>query len=120
MSYDDQNIFAKILRGDIPCASVYSDEYVLAFPDIAPQAPVHIIIIPKGAYTDMSDFSLNASAQEQAGLMKAIGIIAQEQGLEANGYRLISNCKNHGGQEVPHLHFHMLGGEAIGPLRATP
>ena len=117
MSYDTDNIFAKILRGEIPCTPVYEDDHVLAFPDIAPQAARHILVIPKGAYRDMNDFADNASATEQAALMKAMGRIAMEQDM-GEGYRVISNCGEHGGQEVPHLHFHILGGEKIGPMRA--
>lgn len=116
MSYDPENVFAKILRGEIPCTPVYEDEHVLAFPDIAPQAPKHILVIPKGPYRDVSDFTANASATEQAALMRALGRIAMEQDM-GEGYRVIANTGDHGGQEVPHLHFHILAGEAIGPLR---
>ena len=118
MTYDSDNIFAKILRGEIPNKTVYEDDHVLAFEDIAPQAPIHVLLIPKGAYTDMDDFSNRASPQEMSHFLKAIGTITQKLGLDQTGYRLISNCKDHGGQEVPHLHFHILGGEHIGPMRA--
>lgn len=118
MSYEPDNIFAKILRGEIPCTPVYEDDHVLAFPDIAPAAPVHILVIPKGAYTDMSDFAKNASAQEQTALNQAVVKIIDQQNL-TQGYRLISNTGTHGGQQVPHLHWHILGGEVIGSLRVT-
>lgn len=117
MSYDQDNIFAKILRGEIPCAPVYEDDHVLAFPDITPQAPVHILVIPKGAYVDMSDFARNASATEQAALTQAVGHIVAAQGLDDAGYRLITNNGPDSGQEVPHLHWHILAGEPLGPLR---
>ena len=116
MSYDDQNIFAKILRGEIPCDKVYEDEYVLAFRDIAPQAPIHILVIPKGAYTSIDDFGTRASAEEMAAFFGAVAQIADEQGLTENGFRSIANTGDHGGQEVPHFHLHLLGGEPIGPM----
>ncbi len=118
-SYDPNNIFAKILRGEIPCETLYEDDHVLAFPDIAPQAPVHILVIPKGAYTDMSDFSNNAKSDEIEALYRAVGKIVAQQGLDEKGYRIITNKGEHGGQEVPHLHLHILGGEPIGKLRAV-
>jgi histidine triad (HIT) family protein len=116
MAYDTNNIFAKILRGEIPCKKVYEDSNVLAFNDIAPKAPVHILVLPKGAYTDMDDFTNNASAGEIAALFKALGTIAREQNLEKTGYRVISNCGLNGGQEVPHLHLHLLGGKRLGRM----
>lgn len=116
MTYDPQNIFAKILRGDIPCKKVFENEHVLAFHDIQPQAPVHILVLPKGAYKDMSDFALNATAAEQAALLRAVGDIAKEHGLENAGYRMISNCGLNGGQEVPHLHLHLVGGGKLGRM----
>ena len=118
MAYDNQNIFAKILSGDIPCNKHDECEHTLAFHDIQPQAEVHILVIPKGAYVDMSDFAANASAQEQAAFITAVGRAARLAGLEEGGYRVISNIGVHGHQEVPHLHMHILGGEPIGPLRA--
>ncbi len=117
-SYDDQNIFAKILRGEIPSDSVYEDESVLAFRDIAPLAPVHILVIPKGKYVSIDDFGANGSAKEIAAYYSAISKIAAQEGLQQNGFRCIANTGDHGGQEVPHFHMHILGGEAIGPLRA--
>lgn len=118
MAYDDQNIFAKILRGEIPCTKLYEDDHVLAFPDITPLAPVHILVIPKGAYTNISDFGNNAPAEEIAALWNAVAKIAHEQGLTENGYRTIMNTGSDGGQEVPHLHVHILGGEPIGSMRS--
>lgn len=117
--YDDTNIFAKILRGEIPCQKVDECAHTLSFHDIGPQAPIHILVIPKGAYVDMDDFAANASAEEQAAFMAAIGRVARLAGLAKDGYRVISNIGNNGHQEVPHLHMHILGGEAIGPLRAS-
>lgn len=119
MAYDDNNIFAKILRGDIPCKKVYEDDKVLAFHDIHPQAPVHVLVVPKGAYTDMTDFTTNASDAEIAALYRALGKIAQETGLAQTGYRVISNCGSNGGQEVPHLHLHLLGGRRLGRMVAA-
>lgn len=116
MSYDSNNIFAKILRSDIPCKKIYEDEHVLAFHDIHPQAPVHILVLPKGAYRDMSDFTARASEQEIAALFRALGKIAKDAGLEDGGYRVISNCGANGGQEVPHLHLHLLGGRKLGRM----
>ncbi|MGB0719933.1 MAG: histidine triad nucleotide-binding protein, partial [Bdellovibrionales bacterium] len=110
MTYDNQNIFAKILCGEIPCDAVYRDEYALAFADIAPQAPVHILVIPTGAYVSIDDFGARASAEEIAGFYKAVAVIAQQQGLTQSGFRTIANTGVHGGQEVPHFHLHLLGG----------
>ena len=116
-AYDNNNIFAKILRGEIPCDKVYEDEHVLAFRDIAPLAPVHILVIPKGAYIDIADFGTNGSVEEITGFYAALPKIAAEQGISANGFRCIANTGLHGGQEVPHFHMHILGGEVIGTLR---
>ena len=116
MSYDPSNIFARILRGEIPCAKVYEDEYVLAFKDIAPQAPVHILVLPKGAYVSMADFTARASEAEIAALFRAAGQIARGAGVEEAGYRLISNIGTHSHQEVPHLHLHIIGGRPLGRL----
>lgn len=117
-SYDDENIFAKILRGEIPCNKVDECETTLTFHDIQPQAELHVLIISKGAYVDMDDFSAHASDAEKAGLMAAVGRVSHKLGMAENGYRLITNIGAFGYQEVPHLHFHLLGGEPIGPLRA--
>lgn len=116
MTYDTNNIFAKILRGEIPCKQAYEDDHVLAFHDIQPQAPVHILVIPKGAYKDMDHFTAEASAEEIAALFKALGKIARENGLAEGGYRVISNCGVNSGQEVPHLHLHLVGGKPLGKM----
>ncbi len=118
MSYDDQNIFAKILRGEIPCNKVYEDDYVLAFHDIAPQAPTHILVIPKGAYLSIADFGAKGSAQESDGFFKAVAKIAEEHDLVEDGFRSIANTGANGGQEVPHFHIHLLGGKPLGPMLA--
>ena len=117
-SYDDQNVFAKILRGEIPSKTVYEDEHVLAFHDIAPQAPVHILVIPKGAYVSWDDFSARASDAEIAGLVRAVGHVAREAGLVAPGYRLLANTGPDSLQEVPHLHVHIFAGKPLGPMLA--
>jgi diadenosine tetraphosphate (Ap4A) HIT family hydrolase len=116
--YDDQNIFAKILRGEIPSKRVYEDEFSLAFHDINPQAPHHILVIPKGPYVSWDDFSARASEAEIAGFVRAVGHVAREAGLVAPGYRLLANTGGHGGQEVPHLHVHLFGGRPLGPMLA--
>lgn len=118
LPYDDQNIFAKILRGEIPCNKVYEDDWALAFHDIAPQAPLHVLVIPKGAYVSWDDFSAKASDQEIAGFVRAVGHVARENGLVQPGYRLLANVGAHGGQEVPHLHVHLFGGAPLGPMIA--
>lgn len=114
--YDDQNIFAKILRGEIPNRTVYEDEFALAFHDINPQAPLHILVIPKGAYVSWDDFSAKASEAEIAGFVRAVGHVAREQGLVAPGYRLLANAGLDSHQEVPHLHVHLFGGRKMGPM----
>ena len=114
--YDDQNIFAKILRGEIPNRTVHEDEWALAFHDINPQAPIHILVIPKGAYVSWDDFSARASEAEIAGFIRAVGHVAREQGLVAPGYRLLANAGLDSHQEVPHLHVHLFGGKALGPM----
>lgn len=114
--YDSNNIFAKILKGDIPCKKVFENDHVLAFHDISPQAPTHILVLPKGAYVSMDDFTANASDAEIGALFRALGDIAREQGLDETGYRVISNCGLNGGQEVPHLHIHLLGGRKLGRM----
>lgn len=116
--YDPDNVFAKILRGEIPCRKVYEDEWALAFHDIAPQAPVHILVVPKGEYVAWDDFAARASAEEIAGFVRAVGHVAREQGLVEPGYRLLANLGAHGGQEVPHLHVHLFGGKPLGPMLA--
>lgn len=116
--YDPENIFAKILRGEIPCSKVYEDEWSLAFHDINPQADVHILVIPKGEYVSWDDFSAKAPADEIAGFVRAVGHVAREQGLVVRGYRLLGNVGRNGGQEVPHLHVHLFGGGPLGPMLA--
>ena len=116
MAYDVNNIFAKILRGEIPCEAIDEDEYTLSFADINPQAPVHILVIPKGAYTDWSDFAARASLEEIYAFTKAISRVADLTGINETGYRVISNIGSDSHQEVPHLHMHVLGGSLIGPL----
>lgn len=116
MSYDPQNIFAKILRGEIPCDRVYENDHALAFRDINPKAPVHVLIIPKGAYVSSSDFSAKASAEEIAGFVRAIHSVAEKAGVLDSGYRLIANAGAHGHQEVPHFHVHLLGGRPLGAM----
>lgn len=116
--YDDQNVFAKILRGEIPCRKVYEDTFALAFHDINPQAPTHVLVIPKGAYVSWDDFSAKASDAEIAGFVRAVGTVAREAGLVAPGYRLLANAGLDSGQEVPHLHVHLFAGRALGPMLA--
>ena len=116
LPYDDQNVFAKILRGEIPANKIYEDEWSFAFHDINPQAPVHILVIPKGAYVSWDDFSATASEAEIAGFIRAVGHVAREQGLVAPGYRLLANIGGHGHQEVPHLHVHLFGGRQLGAM----
>jgi diadenosine tetraphosphate (Ap4A) HIT family hydrolase len=118
LPYDDSNIFARILRGEIPAKKVYEDEHALAFHDINPQAAVHILVIPKGAYVSWDDFSEHGSADEIAGFVRAVGKVARDQGLVAPGYRLLANTGGHAGQEVPHLHVHLFGGRSLGPMLA--
>jgi len=116
--YDDGNIFAKILRGELPCRKVYEDEHALAFHDINPLAPVHILVIPKGAYVSWDDFSERASDAEIAGFCRAVGKVARDAGMAVQGYRLLANTGKRAGQEVPHLHVHIFGGEPLGPMLA--
>jgi len=116
MSYDPQNIFAKIIRGEIPCSKVYEHDHALAFNDISPKAPVHVLIIPKGAYESSSDFSEKASEAELAGFMRAIHAVAEKTGVLDGGYRLIANTGDHGHQEVPHFHVHLVGGRPLGAM----
>ena len=118
MAYDQSNVFARILRGEIPCRKVHEDEWALAFHDINPLAPVHVLVIPKGAWVAWDDFSANAAAEEIAGFVRAVGHVAREHGLVERGYRLLVNLGAHGGQEVPHLHVHLFGGRPLGPMIA--
>jgi histidine triad (HIT) family protein len=114
--YDDQNIFAKILRGEIPNKTVFEDEWALAFHDINPQAPVHVLVIPKGRFVSWDDFTATASDAEVAGFIRAVGTVARDLGLPAPGYRLLANTGLNGHQEVPHLHVHIFGGKQMGAM----
>ncbi|HST37069.1 MAG TPA: histidine triad nucleotide-binding protein [Allosphingosinicella sp.] len=114
--YHEGNIFARILRGEIPNRTVYEDEHALAFHDINPLAPTHILVIPKGAYVSWDDFSERASDAEIAGFVRAVGKVARDQGLAAPGYRLLANVGLDSGQEVPHLHVHLFAGRPLGPM----
>ena len=118
LPYDNQNIFAKILRGEIPNRTVYEDQWALAFDDINPQAPWHVLVIPKGAYVSWDDFSANAPAEEIAGFIRAVGHVAREAGLTQPGYRLLANTGLNAHQEVPHLHVHLFAGRPLGPMLA--
>lgn len=114
--YDDGNIFAKILRGEIPCRKVYEDEWSLAFHDINPQSPTHVLVIPKGRYISFADFSANASGAEVTGFIRAVGHVARSLGLEDSGYRLLANMGPDSHQEVPHFHVHIFAGRPLGPM----
>ena len=116
MAYDRNNVFARILRGELPCNKVYEDEHVLAFRDINPQAPAHIILIPKGEYVSVDDFSAAAPDAELAAFMRAIGKIAKAEGVVEGGYRILANHGSAAGQEVPHFHLHLFGGRDLGPM----
>ena len=120
MTYDKNNIFAKILRGEIPCKKIYEDEFVLAFYDVNPQKKIHALVIPKGEYVNLDDFSSKASEKEIVGLIKGIGNVAKKLGVsevvKGKGYRSLVNVGENGGQEVPHLHFHIFGGERVGKM----
>ncbi|MCJ8159026.1 histidine triad nucleotide-binding protein [Sphingomonas sp. LaA6.9] len=116
--YDNQNVFAKILRGEIPSKAVYEDDYAYAFHDINPQAPTHILVIPRGQYVSWDDFSARASDTEIAGFIRAVGHVARENGLVAPGYRLLANAGINAHQEVPHLHVHIFAGRPLGPMLA--
>lgn len=118
LPYDDSNIFARILRGELPSKNVYEDEHALAFHDINPQAPLHLLVIPKGAYVSWDDFSERASDAEIAGFFRAVGKVARDHGLVVPGYRLLANVGPNSGQEVPHLHVHLFGGQFLGPMLA--
>lgn len=118
LPYDDQNIFAKILRGEIPSTRVYEDDWAIAFEDINPQAAVHTLIVPRASYVSWDDFSARGSDAEIAGFVRAVGEVARRKGLVEPGYRLLANVGRHGGQEVPHLHVHLFGGEPLGRMIA--
>ncbi|WP_293943952.1 histidine triad nucleotide-binding protein [Sphingomonas sp.] len=116
LPYDEANIFAKILRGEVPCNKVYEDEHAFAFHDINPLAPIHVLVIPRGAYVSWDDFTLKAGDEEIAGFVRAVGEVARMTGASAQGYRLLANIGKRGGQEVPHLHVHLFGGAPLGPM----
>ena len=119
MIYDDNNIFAKILRGEIPCEKIYEDDFVLSFYDINPQKKIHALVIPKRKYIDLDDFSSKATPEEMVGLLKGINTVAKKLGISVDtgkGYRALTNINEDGGQEVPHLHFHLFGGEKVGKM----
>ena len=116
MTYDDTNVFARVLRGDLPCRKVYENEHALAFHDINPLAPTHVLVIPKGAYVSMADFSAKASSDEIAGFFRAVGETAQRLGVVERGYRLLANSGPDANQEVPHFHVHIFGGAPLGPM----
>lgn len=118
-AYDDNNVFARILRGELPCREVYADDWALAFHDIAPQAPVHVLVIPRGRWRSWADFSGQASEAEIVGFVRAVGHVARLLGLEDPGYRLLANAGMQAGQEVPHLHVHVFGGRGLGPMLAV-
>jgi histidine triad (HIT) family protein len=120
MAYDDDNIFAKILRGEIPCDKVYENEHALAFRDINPQTEVHVLVIPKGAYTSMTDFAAEASDAEIAGFVRAVGETAKLVGVTEDGYRVLANNGVDANQEVPHLHIHVFGGQPLGRMIRPP
>lgn len=119
-TYDDNNIFARILRGEIPCKKAHEDEHTLAFHDINPQTPVHVLVIPKGRYVDMDDFSANASEVEIAAFVRAIGLVARQLGVVESGYRFLANNGANAHQEVPHLHVHIFGGKNLGRMIKPP
>jgi diadenosine tetraphosphate (Ap4A) HIT family hydrolase len=116
MAYDPSNVFARILRGELPCKKVYEDDHVLAFNDISPQAPVHILVIPKGAYVSLDDFSAQASPEEVVAFTRALGVIARAAGAVDRGYRVLANHGGDANQEVPHFHMHIFAGRPLGPM----
>jgi diadenosine tetraphosphate (Ap4A) HIT family hydrolase len=118
--YDRNNIFARILRGELPATTIYEDQWAIAFEDISPQAEIHTLIVPRGSYVSWDDFSAKAGDDEIAGFVRAIGEVARRKGLVGPGYRLLANVGPHGGQEVPHLHAHLFGGHPLGPMLMRP
>ena len=120
MTYDESNIFARILRGELPCEKLYEDEFALAFPDINPQAPCHVLVIPKGKYLSMADFGAKAAPEEITGFFRAVALVAKRLGVAESGYRLIANAGPDSMQQVPHFHVHIIGGKRIGHLLAPP
>ena len=120
MAYDPENIFAKILRGEIPCKKVYEDDWALAFHDINPLMPVHVLVIPKGPYVSLDDFSATAPAEALGGFLKAVGEVARKMGVDESGYRIVANSGADANQEVPHFHVHVFGGRRIGGRMIKP
>jgi len=116
MAYDPNNVFARILRGEIPCQKVFEDRHVLAFRDVNPQAPVHVLVIPKGPYVSLDDFSAKASAEEIAAFVRALGEISRAEGVAESGYRILANHGRDAHQEVPHFHVHIFGGRRLGRM----
>ena len=121
-TYDDGNVFARILRGEIPAKLIYDDDYAVAFPDITPRARIHVLVIPRGRYMSLSDFAATASDAQIAGFWRAVGVVAHQLGLQESGYRMLANMGHDAGQEVPHFHVHLFGGEPLGAMlpRHTP
>ncbi len=120
MPYDTDNVFAKILRGEIPCETIYEDEFAIAFDDISPQSPVHVLVLPKGEYVSMDDFTANASDAEIAGFFRAVGAVARQVDVVGNGYRTLANHGRDAHQEVPHFHIHIFAGRDLGPMIRRP
>ena len=120
MAYDRNNIFARILRGEVPCQKVFEDDRTLAFHDINPQAPVHVLVIPKGEYVSFDDFSEKATAEEQAAFVRAVGLVARQLGVAGNGYRILANHGRDAHQEVPHFHIHIFAGRPLGHMLVKP
>jgi histidine triad (HIT) family protein len=118
--YDEANVFAKILRGEIPCRKLFENEWALAFHDIAPKAPVHVLVIPKGKYISIADFTAKATDAEIAGFLRGVAEVARQLDLEAAGYRVLANMGEDSGQEVPHFHVHLFGGRRLGPMLVQP
>jgi histidine triad (HIT) family protein len=116
IAYDDNNVFARILRSEIPCERIYEDEFALAFPDIRPQAPRHVLVIPKGKYVSITDFGAQATAEEITGFFRAVSLVAEKLGVAGSGYRMIANAGPDSLQEVPHFHVHILGGRKLGSM----
>ncbi len=120
MPYDTDNVFAKILRGEIPCETIYDDDFAMAFDDINPQSPVHVLVLPKGEYVSMDDFTANASDADIAGFFRAVGAVARQVGVVGNGYRILANHGRDAHQEVPHFHMHIFAGRDLGPMIRRP
>ncbi len=120
MAYDSNNVFAKILRGEIPCETIYEDDFAVAFDDVNPQSPVHVLVLPKGEYVSMDDFTANASDAEIAGFFRAVGAVARQLGVVGNGYRILANHGHDAHQEVPHFHMHIFAGRDLGPMIRRP